>query len=153
MTNAYGVSIKPKLQDDKESFSLAFVNLDQKYLLPIRIMMISPDGKSKKDFQLGPMYPEQGGQRQELRGQAARPALEGRPQPGRRGAPPRGGANPARDAPAATPPPLRPRAGGDRAAVRNSRPDRCVIPTSSDDRRPPDALAGRAGRVPIASAV
>jgi TIGR03009 family protein len=54
---SYGISIKPKLQVDKESFSRAFVNLDRDYLLPIRIVMISPDGKSKKDFRLGPMFP------------------------------------------------------------------------------------------------
>ena len=54
---SFGVSIKPKLKEDKESFSLAYVNLDRKFLLPIRIVMLSPDGKSKKDFRLGPMYP------------------------------------------------------------------------------------------------
>jgi TIGR03009 family protein len=54
---SYGVSIKPKLEVDKESFRQAFVKLDKVYLLPIRIVMISPDGKSKKDFQLGPMSP------------------------------------------------------------------------------------------------
>jgi TIGR03009 family protein len=53
----YGVRIKPKLKEDKDSFSVAFVNLDRKYLLPLRILMISPDGKSSKDFRLGPMYP------------------------------------------------------------------------------------------------
>jgi len=53
----YGVSIKPKLPEDKESFSIAFVNLDRKYLLPVRILMKSPDGKSQKDFQLREMYP------------------------------------------------------------------------------------------------
>ena len=53
----YGISIRPKLKEDKESFSRAFVNLDRKYLLPVRIVMLSPDGKSKKDFRLGPMYP------------------------------------------------------------------------------------------------
>jgi TIGR03009 family protein len=51
-TKTYGISIKPKLEEDKQSFSLAFVNLDQKYLLPTRIIMLSPDGKSKKDFQI-----------------------------------------------------------------------------------------------------
>ncbi len=54
---SYGACIKPKLKEDQESFSLAYVNLDRKYLLPIRIIMLSPDGKSKKDFRLGPMYP------------------------------------------------------------------------------------------------
>jgi TIGR03009 family protein len=53
----YGVSIKPKLPEDQESFSLAFVNLDRRYLLPVRIVMNSPDGKSQKDFRLGSMYP------------------------------------------------------------------------------------------------
>ncbi|MBV8129045.1 MAG: hypothetical protein JO114_15465 [Planctomycetaceae bacterium] len=53
----YGVSITPKLQEDKESFSIAFVNLDRRFLLPVRIMLKSPDGKSLKDFRLGPMYP------------------------------------------------------------------------------------------------
>jgi TIGR03009 family protein len=54
---SYGVSIKPRLPEDKESFSIAFVQLDHDYLLPVRIMMKSPDGKSQKDFKLGPMYP------------------------------------------------------------------------------------------------
>jgi len=53
----YGVSITPKLPEDKESFSIAFVNLDRKYLLPVRIVMRSPDGKSQKDFNLREMYP------------------------------------------------------------------------------------------------
>jgi TIGR03009 family protein len=55
--NVYGVSIKPKIKEDQESFSRAFVNLNRDYLLPVRIVLISPDGKSKKDFRLGPMYP------------------------------------------------------------------------------------------------
>ena len=53
----YGVSIKPRLPEDEESFSIAFVNLDRTRLLPDRILMKSPDGKSQKDFRLGPMYP------------------------------------------------------------------------------------------------
>ncbi len=53
----YGVSIKPKLQEDKETFSIALVNLDGKYLLPVRILMRSPDGKSQKDFQLWDIHP------------------------------------------------------------------------------------------------
>ena len=55
--NTYGVSIKPRLQVDKESFSLAFVKLDKKFLLPVYIRMVSPDGKSQKEFRLGPMFP------------------------------------------------------------------------------------------------
>lgn len=46
----YWVAIRPKLQDDKESFSKAWVFLERKYLLPSRIVLFSPDGKSTKDF-------------------------------------------------------------------------------------------------------
>ena len=53
----YGISIIPKLDEDKESFSIAYVNLDRDYLLPVRILMISPDKKSQKDFRLGSIYP------------------------------------------------------------------------------------------------
>jgi TIGR03009 family protein len=56
-SKGYGVSITPKLQEDKESFSVAFVKLDHDFLLPVQIMLKSPDGKSLKDFRLGPMYP------------------------------------------------------------------------------------------------
>jgi TIGR03009 family protein len=54
---SFGVSILPKLQVDKESFSRAFVKLDAKYLLPLRIVMVSPDRKSTKDFTLSQMFP------------------------------------------------------------------------------------------------
>ena len=54
---AYGITIKPRLDVDKESFSQAFIQLDRKYLLPVRIVLLSPEGKSKKDFQLGPIEP------------------------------------------------------------------------------------------------
>ncbi len=48
----YFVVIKPKLQDDKESFSRAWVFLERKYLLPTRIVLFAPDGKSSKDFRV-----------------------------------------------------------------------------------------------------
>jgi TIGR03009 family protein len=54
---SYGVKIKPKLKEDKESFSIAFVSLRAADLLPQRILMISPDGKSSKDFRMGSMSP------------------------------------------------------------------------------------------------
>jgi TIGR03009 family protein len=54
---SYHVDIRPKIDVDKESFSQAFVRLDKNYLLPIRIVMISPDGKSEKDFRLSHMVP------------------------------------------------------------------------------------------------
>ncbi|WP_165226567.1 outer membrane lipoprotein-sorting protein [Aquisphaera insulae] len=55
--DAYIVRIVPKLKEDMESFSTAFISLDRKFMLPVRILMLSPDGKSKKDFKLGPLYP------------------------------------------------------------------------------------------------
>ena len=54
---AYGVSIVPKLLEDKDSFSIAHVKLDRGYLLPVQIIMLSPDRKSRKEFKLGPIYP------------------------------------------------------------------------------------------------
>lgn len=53
----YWVNIKSKLEIDKESFSQSFVQLDRSYMLPVRIVLIAPDGKSKKDFSLGPVKP------------------------------------------------------------------------------------------------
>jgi TIGR03009 family protein len=53
----YGISVRPKLEVDQESFSQAFVQLYRKYLLPVRIVLHSPDGKSQKDFQLGEIKP------------------------------------------------------------------------------------------------
>ncbi|MDG3002977.1 outer membrane lipoprotein-sorting protein [Paludisphaera mucosa] len=54
---SFGISIKPKLDVDKESFSHAFVQLDRAYMLPVRIVLVSPDGKSKKDFKLESVKP------------------------------------------------------------------------------------------------
>jgi len=51
----YGISIKPKLKEDLDSFSFAFVRLDRDLLLPLRIVLISPDGKSTSDYQLSQM--------------------------------------------------------------------------------------------------
>jgi TIGR03009 family protein len=52
---AYGVKIVPRLPEDLQSFSVAFVNLDRNGLQPVSISMISPDGKSQKQFQLRKM--------------------------------------------------------------------------------------------------
>jgi TIGR03009 family protein len=54
------VAIKPKLKNDQESFSLAWVRLDRKYLLPVRITLLSPDGQSVRDFQLSRISANQG---------------------------------------------------------------------------------------------
>jgi hypothetical protein len=45
--------IIPKEEIDRESFTKAWVQLDRKlYLLPTRIFLLAPDGKSSKDFVL-----------------------------------------------------------------------------------------------------
>jgi TIGR03009 family protein len=47
------IRIIPRLPIDQESFKLAWVKLDrQLFLLPQRILLIQPDGKSSKDFEL-----------------------------------------------------------------------------------------------------
>ena len=47
------IRIVPRLPIDQDSFKLAFVTLDrQLFLLPRRILLMAPDGKSSKDFEL-----------------------------------------------------------------------------------------------------
>ena len=114
---SYGVSIKPKLKEDKESFSLAFVNLDRKYLLPIRIIMLSPDGKSKKDFRLGPMYPNRQVNDKNFEGKPLGPPWKIVRNPSRRGAASRRhDPQPARR-PAGDPAAARPQGGRSRTAL------------------------------------
>ncbi|HEX3451474.1 MAG TPA: hypothetical protein VHS97_24690, partial [Isosphaeraceae bacterium] len=48
----YMVKVVPQLKEDQESFSVAWVQLDKKFLLPTRIYLLAPDKKSSKDFQL-----------------------------------------------------------------------------------------------------
>ena len=48
----YAVKVYPRLQEDKESFKAAFLYLDKEYLLPKRIALITPDGRSIRDFSL-----------------------------------------------------------------------------------------------------
>jgi TIGR03009 family protein len=48
----YLVQIRPLLDADKESFSIAWVYLDRDYLLPRRIYLLAPDKQSSKDFRL-----------------------------------------------------------------------------------------------------
>ncbi len=56
---AYLIMIVPRLEIDRESFTKALVQLDRKFhLLPSRIMLFAPDGKSTKDFKLS--YPKDG---------------------------------------------------------------------------------------------
>jgi TIGR03009 family protein len=46
------LKITPKLKEDQDSFSTAWVILDARYLLPKRILLLSPDKKSTRDFYL-----------------------------------------------------------------------------------------------------
>jgi TIGR03009 family protein len=46
------LKITPKLKEDLESFSTAWVLLDARFLLPTRILLLAPDKKSTKDFYL-----------------------------------------------------------------------------------------------------
>lgn len=48
----YVISVLPLQQVDQESFSKAFLQLDAKYLLPTRIVLISPNGKNTEDYKL-----------------------------------------------------------------------------------------------------
>jgi TIGR03009 family protein len=49
---SYFVVIQPRLQEDQESFKTAWIFLDRNFLLPLRIVLFSPDNKSSKDFRL-----------------------------------------------------------------------------------------------------
>src|SRR5262245_36650313 len=46
------VMVQPRLPEDQESFKKAWIFLDPQFLLPIRIVLLSPDNKSSKDFHL-----------------------------------------------------------------------------------------------------
>jgi TIGR03009 family protein len=49
---SYTVKVKPRLKEDQDSFSTAWIILNRTFLLPTRIFLISPDKKSSKDFRL-----------------------------------------------------------------------------------------------------
>src|SRR5262249_21932659 len=55
--NHYWVEVQPRLQEDRESFKTAWIRLDRQFLLPVRIVLFSPDGKSTKDFRLSEIQP------------------------------------------------------------------------------------------------
>jgi TIGR03009 family protein len=48
----YLVMIKPLLKEDQDTFNIAWVYLDKKFLLPTRIYLLGPDKHSSKDFVL-----------------------------------------------------------------------------------------------------
>jgi TIGR03009 family protein len=51
------IAVVPRLKIDRESFSKAFLKLSAKTYLPDRIFLVSPDGKSTKDFVLSNVRP------------------------------------------------------------------------------------------------
>ena len=53
----YSILVEPKLKEDMEAFKKAQIVLDTKYLLPARIVLISPDNKSSKDFRVEHIVP------------------------------------------------------------------------------------------------
>jgi TIGR03009 family protein len=53
----YVISVAPRLRVDQEAFSKAFLKLNGKTFLPDRIFLVSPDGKSTKDFTLTEVHP------------------------------------------------------------------------------------------------
>lgn len=54
---SYVIAVDPLLQVDQECFSRAFIRLDNKFLLPTRVLLYDPTGKSKKDFNLTSIKP------------------------------------------------------------------------------------------------
>ena len=57
--NKYLVKIKPLLQQDQDTFSVAWIYLDKQFLLPTRIFLLAPNGKMTKDFHLSQIKPNQ----------------------------------------------------------------------------------------------
>jgi TIGR03009 family protein len=53
----YSILVEPRLKQDIEAFRKAQIFLDTKYLLPMRIALISPDNKSSKDFRVEHIVP------------------------------------------------------------------------------------------------
>jgi TIGR03009 family protein len=49
---SYLVMIKPRLQQDQDTFRTAWVWLDKEFLLPNRILLLDPNGKMTKEFEL-----------------------------------------------------------------------------------------------------
>ncbi|AGA25796.1 outer-membrane lipoprotein carrier protein LolA [Singulisphaera acidiphila] len=54
---SYVISVLPLLPIDKESFSAAWVELDKTMLLPTQIVLLDPEGKSKKRFVMSGIKP------------------------------------------------------------------------------------------------
>ncbi len=66
--NVFFVVIKPRLKEDQENFSTAWIYLDRKFLLPVRIILFTADGQSTRDFQLSKIEANQGVRDETFRG-------------------------------------------------------------------------------------
>jgi TIGR03009 family protein len=56
---SYLVMIKPRLQQDQDTFSTAWVRLNKEFLLPTWIFLLDPNGKMTKEFKLSQIKPNQ----------------------------------------------------------------------------------------------
>jgi TIGR03009 family protein len=73
MPDYFVISIVPNLQIDRESFSKAFLKLNRQTFLPDRIYLVSPDGKSIKDFTLTSVKPNAAVAPENFKGQVLGP--------------------------------------------------------------------------------
>ena len=48
----YAVKVRPRLEADQETFKSAFIYLEKKYLLPERIVLVTPDARGTRDYTL-----------------------------------------------------------------------------------------------------
>jgi TIGR03009 family protein len=56
---SYTIQVKPRLEIDQQSFGTSLVRLDKTFLLPTRIVLISPDRKHTTDFVLSDIQANQ----------------------------------------------------------------------------------------------
>ncbi len=71
--DSYTIAIRPKLEIDKDGFSTAMVQLDSRFLLPIRVTLIAPNGKDTKDFILSGIEPNKAVNEANFKGQVLPP--------------------------------------------------------------------------------
>jgi outer membrane lipoprotein-sorting protein len=55
--DCYLVKVLPKLNEDQESFKMAWLYLNKQFLLPTRITLVSPDGTSSREYRLSRQRP------------------------------------------------------------------------------------------------
>ncbi len=48
----YAVKVRPRFEADKETFKSAFIYLEKKFLLPERIVLVTPDARGTRDYTL-----------------------------------------------------------------------------------------------------